>query len=85
MLIGVATPAQARDRDRDDKCAQNVGKAEVNLRNAIQKHGERKNGVSNSKMSASAAATGTVDFLPHGTHFLCGNACRWRAGDGCHI
>lgn len=38
LLLGVCKPAQAVDRD--DRCERQVRKAEVNLQNAIRRHGE---------------------------------------------
>jgi hypothetical protein len=37
LLAGVATPARA---DRDDKCRNDIRKAEENLDKAVRKHGE---------------------------------------------
>jgi ribulose kinase len=37
LLAGVATPARA---DRDDKCRNDIRKAEQNLEKAVRKHGE---------------------------------------------
>jgi hypothetical protein len=38
LLAGVATPAGA---DRDDRCRNDIRKAEQNLEKAVRKHGER--------------------------------------------
>ena len=37
LLAGAATPARA---DRDDKCRNDIRKAEQNLEKAVRKHGE---------------------------------------------
>jgi ribulose kinase len=37
LLAGVATPARA---DRDDKCRNDIRRAEQNLEKAVRKHGE---------------------------------------------
>lgn len=37
LLAGLATPARA---DRDDKCRNDIHKAEENLEKAVRKHGE---------------------------------------------
>ena len=37
LLAGVATPARA---DRDDKCRNDIRKAEQNFEKAVRKHGE---------------------------------------------
>lgn len=38
LLLGVAAPAQARDRD--DKCVQRIHKAEERLKKEVRRHGE---------------------------------------------
>jgi hypothetical protein len=37
----VPAQAMARDHDRERRCEQRIRKAEINLQNAIRKHGER--------------------------------------------
>lgn len=37
----VPARAIARDHDRERRCEQRIHKAEINLQNAIRKHGER--------------------------------------------
>jgi len=37
----VPARAMARDHDRERRCEQRIRKAEINLQNAIRKHGDR--------------------------------------------
>jgi hypothetical protein len=40
-FLAGSVPALARNHDRDRRCEQRIRKAEINLQNAIRKHGDR--------------------------------------------
>ncbi len=53
LLLGSATPTQARDRD--DKCAQRIHKAEEKLEREIHRHGEHSRQARNSRRNLEKA------------------------------